>query len=209
MLGKSMSGKWASFPLWCFAKNFLHSCNIAEAEEAWMRTEAWLKSLGATIVVKDQASVKVKLDSLQFFGRPKLALDAVGGQSAVRLVEALAEGGEVVCYGCASGKAPQWTWQGFVFRELKVTGFNMRRWMSGGCGGGVLASNTTAATASKRFLPVLESLIKLMDAGLLTVAYTEYDLQEFSEALDHALSPGRCSKVLLRMPPMSVMGSNP
>jgi hypothetical protein len=26
----------------------------------------------------------------------------------------------VVCYGCASGSAPQWTWQAFVFRELKV-----------------------------------------------------------------------------------------
>eukprot|EP00983_Pelagomonas_calceolata_P134147 1162029-Pelagomonas_calceolata.AAC.10 len=82
-------------------------------------------------------------------------------------------GGEVVCYGCASGKAPQWTWQGFVFRELKVTGFNMRRWMGGSGRGGILASNTTAATASKRFLPVLESLMKLMDAGLLNVAYTE------------------------------------
>eukprot|EP00983_Pelagomonas_calceolata_P134146 1162029-Pelagomonas_calceolata.AAC.9 len=120
----------------------LHPERIAEAEEAWARTEAWLKSLGATIVIKDQASVKasgalelhscvpgqslgvdvwqrlfaciikecwkvfqisasfpilgqktkeVALDSLQFFGRPKLALDAVGGQSAVRLVEALAE----------------------------------------------------------------------------------------------------------------------
>jgi len=32
-----------------------------------------------------------------------------------------------------------------------------------------------------------------------------YDLQEFPEALDHALSPGRCSKVLLRMPPMNLV----
>ena len=34
---------------------------------------------------------QVVLASLKFFGRPKLALDAVGGQSAARLVEALAE----------------------------------------------------------------------------------------------------------------------
>lgn len=34
---------------------------------------------------------QVVLDSLKFFGRPKLALDSVGGHSAARLVEALAE----------------------------------------------------------------------------------------------------------------------
>lgn len=34
---------------------------------------------------------QVELDKLKFFAKPKLALDAVGGTSAVRLCEALAE----------------------------------------------------------------------------------------------------------------------
>lgn len=32
----------------------------------------------------------------------------------------LLQGGEMVCYGCMTGKAPAWPWQAWVFRELKV-----------------------------------------------------------------------------------------
>jgi hypothetical protein len=44
-----------------------------------------------------------------------------------RLADALGEGGEVVVYGCLSGKPSPFSWQSFVFRELKVSGFNYRR----------------------------------------------------------------------------------
>ena len=37
-----------------------------------------------------------ELDKLKFFAKPKLALDAVGGVSAVRICEALAEVSEVL-----------------------------------------------------------------------------------------------------------------
>jgi hypothetical protein len=36
-------------------------CSAEAAEERWARTESWLKALGATVVVKDQASIKVQL----------------------------------------------------------------------------------------------------------------------------------------------------
>lgn len=35
--------------------------------------------------------IQAQLQSHKFFGRPKLALDAVGGESAIRLAEALDE----------------------------------------------------------------------------------------------------------------------
>ena len=44
-----------------------------------------------------------ELDKLKFFAKPKLALDAVGGTSAVRICEALAE---VCCAPCAGFTAP-------------------------------------------------------------------------------------------------------
>lgn len=42
-----------------------------------------------------------------------------------------------------------------------------------------------------------------MPAGQLKLAYTEYKLEEFAEALDHALDNGINSKIVLRMPECS------
>ncbi len=43
---------------------------------------------------------QVALERLKFFSKPRLALDAVGGESAARLADALGEGGQVrgVCH---------------------------------------------------------------------------------------------------------------
>lgn len=30
------------------------------------------------------------------------------------------QGGRVVVYGCASGQAPAWRWQHFVFKDIQV-----------------------------------------------------------------------------------------
>lgn len=155
------------------------------SDSSFERISKALLSLGAVEVLPDEGSLKEKLDQLKFFARPKLALDGVGGDSGVRLVEALAEGGQVVFYGCMSGQAPSWPWTSWVFRDLKVVGFNLRRWM----------------TANKsRVVPLLESLGKLVRAGMLTVNYTEYDFPgEFSEALDHGVDKGKNTKILLKM----------
>lgn len=47
---------------------------------------------------------------------------------------------------------------------------------------------------------MLEALAKLVNAEMLKIAYTEYQLDEFAEALDHALDAGKNTKILLRMP---------
>jgi trans-2-enoyl-CoA reductase len=90
---------------------------------------------------------------------------------------------QVVIYGCMSGKAPAWPWQAWVFRDLKVSGFNLRKWVAANRG---------------RVVPMLEALGRLVSANLLVLAYTEYDLaSELGEALDHALDAARNTKVLL------------
>jgi trans-2-enoyl-CoA reductase len=149
------------------------------------KTATWLKSLGATEVVADAASVKAQLDKNKYFAKPKLGLDAVGGHSAVRLADSLAEGCPLVIYGCMSGRAPVFPWQYWVFRDLKVQGFNLRRWMGGN---------------KKKVPAMLETLAKLVNADKLTINYTEYELStEFDEALDHALEEGRNTKVLIKV----------
>jgi trans-2-enoyl-CoA reductase len=63
---------------------------------------------------------KAALEAQRFFGRPRLALDAVGGASAARLAEALSDGGELVVYGCLSGAPSALQWHDYVFRGLQV-----------------------------------------------------------------------------------------
>lgn len=57
-----------------------------------------------------------------------------------------------------------------------MSGFNLRRYLSGGARGSGTASRSasSAATATQRLVPVLESVMKLVDAGLLDVAFTEW-----------------------------------
>lgn len=125
------------------------------------------------------------MEKLKFFARPKLALDAVGGASATRLSDALADGGQLVIYGCVGGLSPGWSWRSWVFQGLRVRGFNTRRWMS----------------ENKKKLPsLIDSLAKLVNAGKLAAAVTEYELStEFDEALDHAMDRGKNTKVLLKV----------
>lgn len=40
------------------------------------------------------------------------------------------QGCPLVVYGCMSGKSPQFSWNSWVFRDLQVRGFNLRRWMT-------------------------------------------------------------------------------
>ena len=68
------------------------------------------------------------------------------------------QGGQMVIYGCMGGKPPTWPWQSWVFKDLRVTGFNLRKWM---------------ADNSKQFSKMLEALGQLVQADKLKVAYTE------------------------------------
>ena len=157
---------------------------ISEASD-FEKTSLWLKALGAVHVIRDEGSVKAELEKLKFFAKPKLGLDGIGGQSAVRLSEALADVSQLVVYGCMSGKSPQWNWKTWVFHGLKVQGFNARRWMS---------------ENKSKMNKLVETLGKLVSAGKLAAAVTEYEMAtEFDEALDHAMDRGKNTKVLLKV----------
>ncbi len=164
----------------------LRAVAVISADSAdFDKTALWLRALGAAEVLRDAGSLRAELDKLKFFGKPRLALDAVGGASAQRLSDALADGGQMVVYGCISGVSPSWHWRSWVFQGLRVRGFNARRWM---------------ADNRKKVVPLVEALAKLVAAGKLAAAVTEYELSsEFEEALDHALDRGKNTKVMLRV----------
>lgn len=154
-------------------------------EAHFEKTAAMLTKLGAVHVIKDQGSVKLELNKLKFFAKPKLGLDCIGGDSSVRLSEALAEGAQMVIYGCMSGKSPSFNWKSWVFGRLSVKGFNTRRWMTDNV---------------KKVPGLVDTIGKLVRSGKLTANVAEYELgSEFDEALDHAMDRSKNVKVLLRV----------
>ena len=114
------------------------------------------RASSSTQVLLDGGSIKAKLGENKFFAKPRLALDAVGGASAVALADALQDGCPLVMcvaraprmpprvpllltdcscaclrsYGCMSGKPAQFPWAHWTFKNLTVHGFNLRQWMN-------------------------------------------------------------------------------
>lgn len=149
------------------------------------KTTAWLQRLGAVHVIQDKGSIKAELAKLKFFAKPKLGLDCVGGDSGVRISDALAPGASLVIYGCMSGKSPNWNWKLWVFNGLQVRGFNTRKWMMDNV---------------KKLPTLVETIGKLVRSNKLLASVTEYELgTDFDEALDHAMDRGKNTKVLLKV----------
>eukprot|EP00899_Mesostigma_viride_P018506 jgi/Mesvir1/26657/Mv20446-RA.1 len=144
-----------------------------------------LKAMGATEVFEDQPGVRQALDERKLFAKPKLALDAVGGASAARMADCLHPKSPLIIYGCMSGKSPNFPWQTWLGKDLKVQGFALRRWMK----------------ENKKRVPLMfETLAKLVHADKIKLNFTEYELAtEFGEAMEHACEEYRNTKVLLRV----------
>jgi trans-2-enoyl-CoA reductase len=163
----------------------LRAMCVIRARKDFDKTAAWLKSLGAAEIFKDEGSISLALQDRSLFAKPRLALDAVGGASAVRLAEALQAGCPLIVYGNASGRAATFPWTAWTKSALIVRGFSLRKWMSDN---------------KKKVPKMMDTLGKLVRADKLAVSYTDYELAtEFDEALEHAREDDRCTKILLRV----------
>ncbi len=88
-----------------------------------------LRELGADIVVTEENDLRAEVDNLCGGCRPRLALNAVGGASALNVANALANGGRHVTYG-AMGRQPLKIPNGLlIFRGLRFEGFWLRPWL--------------------------------------------------------------------------------
>ncbi len=119
-----------------------------------LRDVKWLKSLGAIEVFKDEGDLSAELEEKRLFAKPRLALDGVGGISAVRLAETLHQGCPLIVYACASGRAATFPWHHWVGKGLIVRGFSLRNWMK---------------ENKKKTPKMMETLAKLVNANKIVV----------------------------------------
>jgi mitochondrial enoyl-[acyl-carrier protein] reductase / trans-2-enoyl-CoA reductase len=147
--------------------------------------ERELQSIGADVVLVESEGVKDQIHESTAGAAIRLALNAVGGESAVRLAGALAPGATVVTYG-AMGRQPLRIPNGMlIFQDLAWRGFWVTRWFE-------------QASEAER-TSVFAELFALARSGVIrTPIEAVYPLRDIKQALEHAAQPMRAGKILLR-----------
>lgn len=142
-----------------------------------------LKAIGADAVVLEEEDLRASAESHCGGQRPRLALNAVGGASALNLANALAEGGVHVTYG-AMGRQPLKLPNGLlIFRGLDFRGFWLRRWVEGP------AEKVRAAMAALAELTA--------SGGLRMPVERVFPLTQVHAACEAAARDRRAGKILL------------
>jgi trans-2-enoyl-CoA reductase len=141
---------------------------------------------GADAVVTDDGEASEAVAAVPDFHPATLALNAVGGDSALRLMNLLQPGGRLVTYG-AMGRQPLKVPNGLlIFKGLELSGFWLTRWL--------------ASMTAEDALRLYTQLASLVASGIIHQPIAAiYPLGNIHEALRHAASAGRSGKVLLQL----------
>ncbi len=142
-----------------------------------------LRALGADhVFLDDDGGVASAMEAMGG-ANAALAFNAVGGDSALRLMKLLREGGCHLTYG-AMGRKPVTVPNGLlIFRDIHVRGLWVTKWIE----------NASAEEVAE----VYESLAARVAAGKLVQAVdSTYPLERFQDALARLEAPDRSGKVL-------------
>ncbi|MGH8046162.1 MAG: MDR family NADPH-dependent oxidoreductase [Chthoniobacterales bacterium] len=143
-----------------------------------------LLALGADRVVMEETDLRKEGRSLMDGASAKLALNAVGGASAVNLANALAPNSPHVTYG-AMARQPLKIPNGLlIFHGLSFHGFWLRPWF-----------DSKPAAEQLRIFALLAEMIR--EGSLHMPIHRVFPLDEIHAALDEATSERRGGKVLL------------
>ncbi len=173
------------------ANSSVGECVIQIAKQLGLRTanvvrreglEESLTALGADAVFIDDAELKSKV--LEVTGsQPALGLNAVGGDSALRMMDTLAPRGTMVTYGAMSRMSLKVPNSFLIFKQLRLDGFWVTKWI--------------AAQSSETLATEYAQLAEWIAQGVLRSSIdTTYPLQDFRAALDHAAQDKRAGKIL-------------
>jgi len=146
-----------------------------------------LTDIGADVVLLDEGDLREQIRDATGGASIRLALNAVGGDSALRLAKSLAPHGVVVTYG-AMGRQPLKIPNGLlIFQNLVWCGFWVTQWYRHAKAGEQAA--------------LFAELFKFVQDGVLhTPVERIYPLEEVTLALIRAAQSGRSGKILFGAP---------
>jgi trans-2-enoyl-CoA reductase len=142
-----------------------------------------LRALGGDAVLLDNDDAKAQIAAVTAGAPVRLALNSVGGDSALRLANALTFAGTLVTFG-AMGRQPLRIPNGLlIFQDLRWRGFWISQWYR----------EASPAAEAEMF----EELFALAKRGLLqTPVERVYPLADAAAAVRHAAQSQRAGKVL-------------
>jgi trans-2-enoyl-CoA reductase len=145
-----------------------------------------LRSEGADVVLLDSDELRNEVAEATQRAPIRLALNAVGGESAIRMAKTLAPRATIVTYGAMSLQPLTIPNGMLIFKELRFTGFWVNKWYDG----------ATPEQRRETFAPLFE----MAKRGLLrTKVERSYSLNDAIPAVAHAMRDKRGGKVVFEM----------
>ena len=145
-----------------------------------------LRAEGGDVVLLDCEQLRDEVAEATGRAPIRLALNAVGGESAMRVAKTLAARATMVTYGAMSLQPLTIPNGMLIFKELRFTGFWVNKWYDG----------ATPEQRRATFAPLFE----MAKRGLLrTKVEKSYSLGEAGEAIRHAMQNKRRGKIVFEM----------
>jgi trans-2-enoyl-CoA reductase len=144
-----------------------------------------LRALGADVVVLDGEKLREEVAMRTEGATIRLALNAVGGENALRMAKTLASDSTMVTYGAMSLQPLSIPNGMFIFKNLRFTGFWVNKWYDA----------ATPQQRSETFWPIFD----MAKRGLLqTKVEKTYPLSEAQAAIKHAMQEKRGGKIVFQ-----------
>lgn len=168
-------------------------CVIQLAREYGFRTVSFvrrvglvdeLRELGGDAVFSDDDAGYAEANAMLGGATARLALNAVGGESALRLMKLLEEGGTHITYGAMARKPLTLPNGLLIFRDLRVRGLWVTKWLE--------------EASAEEVRTTYETLAGLVAKGrLLQAVDSVFPLGDWRSALERLKDSERNGKVLL------------
>src|SRR5437867_10730298 len=143
-----------------------------------------LRNEGGDVVLVDGETLRDEVKNASGGAEIRLGLNAVGGESALRLANCLAPGGTLVTFGAMSLQPLKIPNGLLIFKDLRFRGIWINKWYD----------NATPAQRLETFRPIFE----MAKRGLLkTKVEKAYQLSEVKAAVAHAAEGKRNGKIIL------------
>src|ERR1700704_3670777 len=144
-----------------------------------------LQTEGGDVVLVDGENVRDEVAAATQRAPIRLALNAVGGENALRMARTLAPAATMVTYGAMSLEPMSIPNGMLIFKNLRFTGFWVNKWYDG----------ATEKERAETFAPLFE----MAQRGLLrTKVAKTYPLSEAKAAVEHASQGKRSGKIVFR-----------
>ena len=142
-----------------------------------------LRSEGGDVVLLDHDNLRNVVKDATGGAAIRLGLNAVGGESALRLMNCLAPGGTLVSFGAMSLQPLKIPTGLLIFKDLRFRGIWINKWYD----------NATPAERLGAFNPIFDMAKRRL---LLTKVEKSYPLSEAKAALEHAARAQRGGKII-------------